>query len=133
MAEYLQCPNCKQFVNLEIDIHRDEAGNLYCNYCNSIIQLKQKNKSGGNNNDMKINTIIELLEEIYTSAEIVEMLQDIDSYDIEKYALDHDICSRCYGELGRYEWYEDRGEFWGFPCKQRMVGARCVQCGEIYD
>jgi len=33
MAEMLQCPNCKQYINLEINIRRDYAGNIYCPYC----------------------------------------------------------------------------------------------------
>jgi uncharacterized protein YbaR (Trm112 family) len=41
MAECLQCPNCKQFVNLEIDIYRDDAGNIYCPYCQHPINSEE--------------------------------------------------------------------------------------------
>lgn len=76
--------------------------------------------------------IIELLEEIYTPAQIVEMLDKLSTYDVEEYALKHDVCSRCYGELERWEWNEPRDQFWGFPCSERMVGSKCCSCGEIY-
>jgi len=37
MAEYCVCESCGRYVNLEIDIHRDENNNIICNNCNSII------------------------------------------------------------------------------------------------
>ena len=39
------------------------------------------------------------------------------------------ICADCgliFGEDELAEWYEDRGEFWGFPCTERMTG--CPRC-----
>jgi hypothetical protein len=40
MAEYCVCEICKKYINLEIDIHRDENNNLICNNCNSVIKDK---------------------------------------------------------------------------------------------
>lgn len=40
MAEYIKCLYCKQYINLEIDIHRDNENNIVCNNCNNIIDNK---------------------------------------------------------------------------------------------
>jgi len=37
MAEIIKCLVCKQYINLEIDIHRDDEGNIYCSKCGTII------------------------------------------------------------------------------------------------
>ena len=39
MAEIIKCPNtdCQEYINLEIDVYRDENGNLYCKKCNELI------------------------------------------------------------------------------------------------
>lgn len=37
MAEIKWCPNCDEYINLEIDIHRDEENNIICNKCQQII------------------------------------------------------------------------------------------------
>ena len=39
MAEYYVCQACKKYINLEIDIHRDEEGNIICNNCGAIIKI----------------------------------------------------------------------------------------------
>ncbi len=38
MGELIKCPNCQQYINLEIDIHRNENGDIICNNCNNIIK-----------------------------------------------------------------------------------------------
>lgn len=37
MAEMVKCV-CGEYINLEIDITRDESGNIYCLYCGSLIK-----------------------------------------------------------------------------------------------
>jgi hypothetical protein len=37
MAEIIICKSCGQFINLEIDIYRDENGNVYCRCCDTLI------------------------------------------------------------------------------------------------
>ncbi|MCE5220016.1 MAG: phosphatidylinositol-specific phospholipase C1-like protein [Clostridium sp.] len=41
MAEYIRCPNlnCYKDINLEIDVYRDEKGNLYCIYCHTLLSI----------------------------------------------------------------------------------------------
>jgi len=39
MAEYIKCI-CGEYINLEIDIYRDDEGNIYCPNCNTIIDNK---------------------------------------------------------------------------------------------
>jgi len=38
MAEITVCLNCGEIVNLEIDIYRDENGDIYCPHCNYPIR-----------------------------------------------------------------------------------------------
>jgi len=40
MAELIICPACQEYINLEIDIHRDSAGNTICDKCHQIIVIK---------------------------------------------------------------------------------------------
>lgn len=37
MAELEKCPNCNEYINLEIDVYRDDQGFVYCNKCNALI------------------------------------------------------------------------------------------------
>jgi len=37
MGEYLICNHCGLNINLEIDIHRNENGDIICNNCNNVI------------------------------------------------------------------------------------------------
>lgn len=39
MGEWIKCPNCHEYVNLEIDIYHDENGLIYCRKCNSLIVI----------------------------------------------------------------------------------------------
>lgn len=52
-------------------------------------------------------------------------------------------CGNIFEEDAVAEWYEDRGEFWGMPCRERMTGCpnchgayeevkTCVCCHELY-
>ena len=47
---------------------------------------------------------------------------------------DSDRCSGCGKIITDEEYvvdYEDRGEYWGAPCKERVVtGYKCSSCGE---
>ncbi len=38
MAEMIICVYCQHHINLEIDIHRNENGDIICNNCNNIIK-----------------------------------------------------------------------------------------------
>lgn len=40
MGEYFICLKCGKLINLEIDIHRNDANNIVCNYCNSIVVIE---------------------------------------------------------------------------------------------
>ncbi len=37
MTEYLKCPHCGEYINLEIHIYRDSENNIYCCKCNEMI------------------------------------------------------------------------------------------------
>ena len=37
MAEIINCPKCKEYINLEIDIYRDGEGIVYCKLCNGRV------------------------------------------------------------------------------------------------
>jgi len=39
MAEITKCPQCGKYINLEIDIYRDNENNIICNKCGQIIKL----------------------------------------------------------------------------------------------
>lgn len=39
MAEYIKCPICHEYINLEIDVYRDELGLIYCCKCNTQIVI----------------------------------------------------------------------------------------------
>lgn len=42
MAEIIVCsnPNCQENINLEIDVWRDNDGNIYCSKCDTLIVIK---------------------------------------------------------------------------------------------
>ena len=53
-------------------------------------------------------------------------------------------CGYVFEEGEQAVWYEDRGEFWGVPCSERMTGCpkcrgdyeeatECENCGEWHD
>ena len=50
---------------------------------------------------------------------------------------DIDKCTNCEHILTNEDYttiYEDRGEFWGEPCKEEIVtGYKCVCCGNRED
>lgn len=76
--------------------------------------------------------IIEILEERYRPAEIVEILKCITKFDIEEYALTHDVCPLCCGELFVRRYKEYRGEYFGFPSWEEMCDLVCSRCGEVW-
>ena len=52
-------------------------------------------------------------------------------------------CGHIFEEGEEAEWYEDQGEFWGFPCREKMIGCpkckgvfeevqNCKKCGELH-
>lgn len=79
-----------------------------------------------------MNNLIEILEEIYTPSEIVELLVNIDKNEIEDYALNHMVCTRCYSCLKMVRWREPRGEAYGVPAFEEMLEFHCDYCGKIY-
>jgi len=76
--------------------------------------------------------LIEILEESLSPSEIVELLNRFDEEILRDYAVDHDVCVRCTGRLVVHRWDEDRGQFWGFPCKENMEELICEDCKETY-
>jgi hypothetical protein len=40
-------------------------------------------------------------------------------------------CGHIFEEGEQAVWYEDRGEFWGVPCSERMTG--CPICNGDYE
>lgn len=40
-------------------------------------------------------------------------------------------CDHIFEEGEQAEWYEDRGEFWGTPCSERVSG--CPKCRGSYE
>lgn len=41
MAEVVKCPYCQEYINLEIEIYRDNQNNIYCSKCNGLIDLNE--------------------------------------------------------------------------------------------
>lgn len=78
------------------------------------------------------NYLINILEETYTPAEIIEMLNSIDKIDIENYALDNYICPICCGELIVHKYKERRPDYWGSPAYEEMCDLVCERCGEVF-
>lgn len=76
--------------------------------------------------------IIEMLEERHTPLEIVEKLKSIDVFDIDNYAVGHDICPICLGELVIHRYKDYRGECFGFPSWEEMCELVCSRCGEVF-
>lgn len=79
-----------------------------------------------------MNELIKLLEEQYTPAEIIELLNSINKFYIDDYAIEHDICPFCGGELVIYKYKERRPDYWGFPAWEEMCNLMCSGCGEIF-
>ena len=82
--------------------------------------------------------LIDILEEKYLPSEVVKELKNLDLSSFEEecvreYALNHDICYECSGELIWHTWNEDRGEFWGSRCYEQMSELKCRDCGETYE
>lgn len=76
--------------------------------------------------------IIEMLEERHTPLEIVEILYSLDKFDVDNYAVEHDICPLCLGELVIHRYKDYRGDFWGFPAYEEMCELMCSRCGEVF-
>jgi len=81
--------------------------------------------------------LIEILKQELTPGEIVELLSDILIHTdknilenkLEEYAIDNEICPKCYSDLTLYEWEESRGEYMGFPASEKLAEWRCNSCG----
>ena len=41
MGEFIKCPNCQQYINLEVNIYKDKNNNVYCKKCNTQIGEKE--------------------------------------------------------------------------------------------
>ena len=72
------------------------------------------------------------LEKEYLPEEIVEMLRTITEDDVVKYALDNDVCPKCYFKLINNTWKEE-SEHFGFPAMETMGNMKCSGCGEVYE
>lgn len=84
-----------------------------------------------------MNELIDILKERFLPSEVVMRLKELDlssfeEEELKRYALDNDVCYECGNELVWHTWNEDRGEFWGFPCKEEMSELTCRVCGETY-
>lgn len=42
LGEFIKCPNCQQYINLEVNIYRDKNNNIYCKKCNTQIGEKER-------------------------------------------------------------------------------------------
>ena len=77
--------------------------------------------------------LISILEKEYSISEVIEMLSNIDVEELKDYAIGHNICPKCFGELSEYRYQENRGEAWGRPAYETMCELRCEGCGEVYE
>lgn len=76
--------------------------------------------------------LIEVLESNnFTPSEIVELLSSVDKNEIEDYALEHMICTRCYSCLKMVRWREER-EYMGSITYENFLEFQCDYCGETY-
>ena len=78
-----------------------------------------------------MNELIEILEERFTPVEIIKLLDGIDKFDVDNYAVEHDICPLCLGELVIRKYKEYRGEFWDFLL-MKNCDLVCLSCGEVF-
>ena len=79
-----------------------------------------------------MNELIEILEERFAPVEIIKLLDGIDKFDVDNYAVEHDICPVCLGELVIHRYKERRPDFWGFPAYEEMCELVCSRCGEVF-
>ncbi|MCE5220017.1 MAG: hypothetical protein LLF98_01815 [Clostridium sp.] len=75
-----------------------------------------------------MDSLFEILEEHYKSDEIIEMLRDFDRDDLEEYAISHNTCIRCGGDLLIHRWLEDKGEYCGDKTYKEMKVFVCENC-----
>ena len=73
--------------------------------------------------------LIEILEVGLSPADIVELLNQFNQDELNKYAVKHNICPDCYRELRLHTWKENRGEHFGFPAHETLSELRCDSCG----
>lgn len=78
-----------------------------------------------------IRELVEVLEERYTLSEIVELLSDFDKEDLQNFAIQNNICPKCFDILTVHKWKEP-SEHFGFPCREEMSELICVGCGEAF-
>lgn len=79
-----------------------------------------------------IQELVEVLEERCTLLEIVELLSDFDKEDLQDFAIQNNICPKCFDILTVHKWKEIRGEYFGFPCEEEMSEFICQGCGSIF-
>lgn len=79
--------------------------------------------------------IIEILKRNFKPVEIVEILNDFtfNQEELDNYAIEHEVCPKCYSELVIHSWKEDRGQYFGFPVEENMSELRCEECGWVED
>ena len=77
--------------------------------------------------------LISILEKEHSISEVVELLSSFDVEELKDYAIGHNICPKCFGELSEYKWEESRGEYMGRPAYETMCELKCEGCGEVYE
>jgi len=41
LAEMVRCPHCKRYINLEVEVLRNDDGNVVCLYCGEDIHSEK--------------------------------------------------------------------------------------------
>ena len=80
---------------------------------------------------MSIYEVTSILEDRYLISEIVEFLSNIEKEDIRDYAIKNMVCPICYSNLVIRNYWESRGECFGFPCREEMNELLCENCDWI--
>ncbi|MEG1502269.1 MAG: hypothetical protein RR370_02660 [Synergistaceae bacterium] len=71
---------------------------------------------------------LELLDYIYEIAEAEGLRNVMDT--IEEYRIESNKCAKCgSGGLGVLCYEEDRGEYFGFPSREKIQSNKCNGCG----
>lgn len=75
--------------------------------------------------------LIDVLEIYHLPEEVVELIRDAlaNPEVLEEYALKNNLCPKCGEELKFCEWEEERGEYLGFPCSEKVGVKCCRDCG----
>lgn len=75
--------------------------------------------------------LLNFLETKYSPSEIIELLNEFDEEKVEDYALAHDLCPRCGGDLMVHRWRE-KHEYWGSIVFESLSELKCESCNETF-